>query len=952
MAPSTKAKKVEKEHSDNCAKVFPLQRCGDCRKSYERERKRRQRKEIKEKKAKTRSASKKNESTYAYVFCNECRDNKRTKQTLCEKCQRAYNTAKRQKYRQKLREKNEMLKRKSCTISEYQGKEKTIVDIKSRTQIKLTDKTEVVNSSNGMCGVKISDKCKDKNKLKPKVSVLNVITPNTTLKTTTKVNLSDVDNSVQLQNRCSDKTIANYIGETKINKMPKWKKTQVVRTLFKKASTGEKMSMVKEVIPEFAQQLLGKVFKVMKDGNTKSSETYGYLNAMSKVTECKNITSAMKDYGIGRKKAKQMVKGEEISRKIKAFPKKTINIIEKFYKRDDISRVSPNVRETTKKHGARRYMRFPFRVAYRIFILENPKTKVGFSKFHSLKPKNIRARSKTPLISSLCCYCQNVNLKLQAINCPGLTSEYDLFNAFTCQKEPGNSLRRAECMYKTCQNCKDWEPSLRKYVSEKVDMKKEIHYLSWKTKTYETNKGKKSVRRVLENCKGTIEDCLNELIKEDLEKTSKICSFFEHYYAQIYQHKMYKSCFINLKSGVAILIQDFSRNRDIYTQSEIKSCYWTRTQVTMHPTVIYFIDMEGRLHRIVLTHLSDITLHDSHIVHYITKDCIDYLRETFPAIDWHKVIMWSDGCCSQYKGKHSFYYLNKLQNIFPQLRIQRNYFGSEHGKGESDAETGIFSRQIRDAIKSDASFLNNASQMCQFLKENNKEERIFRLFTDTDLKDIRDEFVGVSVATLEGKCTRSLHQIIPSKKTGILLTRPYSCFCQSCSVDMTNNCENKAFTLGKFIPRKLPSNDTKISCNLTNSEDDEEEDNEDNCIDPDDNMFKKDAMKELKIRKIDYDISDLEAMDFVITPLEKGTRIHYFVAQIQEVDKENKKLLIDYLRQHNFHEDIFHKTEIEVDKDYWVSLTDIIMKLRAPEEFRRGNKYFFHHRINLKNVSL
>ena len=80
--------------------------------------------------------------------------------------------------------------------------------------------------------------------------------------------------------------------------MPKWKKTQVVRTLFKKASTGEKMSMVKEVIPEFAQQLLGKVFKVMKDGNTKSSETYGYLNAMSKVTECKNITSAMKDYGI------------------------------------------------------------------------------------------------------------------------------------------------------------------------------------------------------------------------------------------------------------------------------------------------------------------------------------------------------------------------------------------------------------------------------------------------------------------------------------------------------------------------------------------------------------------------------------------------------------------------------------------------------------------------------
>ena len=67
---------------------------------------------------------------------------------------------------------------------------------------------------------------------------------------------------------------------------------------------------------------------------------------------------------------------------------------------------------------------------------------------------------------------------------------------------------------------------------------------------------------------------------------------------------------------------------------------------------------------------------------YVTKDCIEYFIKNFPQFQWHKVIIWSDGCVAQYKGKVSFWYLNKLKTIFPQIEIQRNYFGSEHGKGE------------------------------------------------------------------------------------------------------------------------------------------------------------------------------------------------------------------------------------------------------------------------------
>ena len=406
---------------------------------------------------------------------------------------------------------------------------------------------------------------------------------------------------------------------------------------------------------------------------------------------------------------------------------------------------------------------------------------------------------------------------------------------------------------------------------------------------------------------------------------------------------MYKSSLKNLEPGVALMIQDFSRNRDIYHNREVKSSWWTRKQITMHPTVIYFKDLQGNSNRIVITHMSDITLHDAHIVHYITKDCIEYIREHFPDIEWHKVIMWSDGCCSQYKGKKTFFYLNKLQNIFPELKIQRNYFGSEHGKGESDAETGIFSRQIKDAVKSEKTVLSNASQMCEFLRENNKGNRIFRIFTAADLKYIYDEFIGVSVATLKGNCTRSLHQIMPGKKTGLLLTRRFSCFCKSCTLDMYASCENKNFTLGKFKSRELPSNVKNDSSNDTNSENEEEDD--DNVIHPNDGIFNDGDQIEIKQEKIN--ICDLNENEFIITSLKKGKKLFYFVAQIQKVDNDSNKVVIDYLRQHNEHLDIFHKTEIDREINYEVGLEDIIMRLESPQEFRRGNKFFFTKKINL-----
>ena len=81
----------------------------------------------------------------------------------------------------------------------------------------------------------------------------------------------------------------------------------------------------------------------------------------------------------------------------------------------------------------------------------------------------------------------------------------------------------------------------------------------------------------------------------------------------------------------------------------------------MHPTVLlYRLEKNGKIHRLVITHLSDINNHDAHLVHHMTQECISILKKKHPDIQWKNIFIWSDGCAAQYKGKMSFYYLDKI----------------------------------------------------------------------------------------------------------------------------------------------------------------------------------------------------------------------------------------------------------------------------------------------------
>ena len=121
--------------------------------------------------------------------------------------------------------------------------------------------------------------------------------------------------------------------------------------------------------------------------------------------------------------------------------------------------------------------------------------------------------------------------------------------------------------------------------------------------------------------------CGNIVFEEDIMNLGNNSTFVEHFFTQKYQSKMYQQCKDNLKVGECLLLQDFSRNRDIYHQDEVKAFHWSKKQVSMHPTVMFCKVQEDQdPERLVVTHLSDYTTHDAHVVYYFTKDCIQHIH--------------------------------------------------------------------------------------------------------------------------------------------------------------------------------------------------------------------------------------------------------------------------------------------------------------------------------------
>ena len=480
-----------------------------------------------------------------------------------------------------------------------------------------------------------------------------------------------------------------------------------------------------------------------------------------------------------------------------AIPETVKGDIVKFFLREDISRQLPQKRFVTKA-GPGHLMQMTVAAAYTLFIKENKGIKVGLTSFKKARPKNVKIMSthKSNHVNCLCVYCTNVSFKLSSLNRYAskdkrVQGERGLVEVILCQKSESARFNRPECIQGTCENCFNYKKTLQENYAELLVKEDKLTWNHWERVKLNNDK----VRRQLLAKEGTLKELVTELV-EDVTNPVQGSSFVQHQFAADWQYRQFNLLKENLPADWILMVMDFARNRELYQQDEIKSAYFGRKQITIHPVVAYYNSPIARniTTRDSMIFLSDDINHDYNFVKHVLDLVIKKLSEK---MNIAKLVIFSDGCSSQYKSK------GPLADItFYDIQNDRNYFGSEHGKGDSDGEAGVLNRSLDQVVIGRKKVFNGAQDIYDYCQEN---------LTLNEIGSKRSYYlVGTGAVTrnrLETKVNplagiRKLHQVMNCPGTPYKLkVHQFSCYCNACRKGAPQ-CGNLSY-VGAFSDTQL-----------------------------------------------------------------------------------------------------------------------------------------------------
>lgn len=477
--------------------------------------------------------------------------------------------------------------------------------------------------------------------------------------------------------------------------------------------------------------------------------------------------------------------------------------IQNFYKREDVARILPQKRFAT-KDGTGYGMQISVKAAHSKYLAENHTKHVSLGKFAALRPKNVRKLAASHREYCACVYCVNIRYKLLVLSrtvkdsSKKKTCEKDIFDILLCSKSDNEHFHKPQCINGECSICENYDWKLQQFYNE-IPENKVLKWNRWEKSTDSKTKKVKRIIVIKSGNKGTL---LREMV-EDIIKPAQGTTFFKHLHNAQWQNKQFSTLKNTLPQNWTLQIMDFAKNRGVFYQNEIKSAFFSPEQITMHPIVTYFQSEVGLVRDSAII-ISEDCIHDYHAVRHFTAIVDRHIEGKTGNVPTRKVI-FSDGCSSQYKSKGPLADLS-LENS---VEINRNFFGSEHGKSDSDAETGVVNRAVDRAIIGNQVIINNSKDMFNYCKTNlelneNLRNRSFFFVKNGDINRNRPETEVKPVPN-----TRKIHQVLNIKDEQYTLqSRNLSCFCQYCRQKDYQNCLNREY-VSEFTLQTLTKNEGK-----------------------------------------------------------------------------------------------------------------------------------------------
>ena len=595
----------------------------------------------------------------------------------------------------------------------------------------------------------------------------------------------------------------------------------VVQGLLTGASTPQKDAMSNSGLPPVTKSGIRKRLAFEKIAHTVTSkEKPGEGNenkrkvkravavSMAKLKKYRLMRTASRITGMQWSYLMKYTKRKNIDRKERSdkIDNNLKSKISTFYAQPQISTIVPDTSLYTKKSQPDtpiHIMNSTVEDAFREFQQQNPGDKIGLSAFAHHRPTSVLTMSSKKHIQCLCEYCANIDELLKSVNkqcdklaCPQfkVKEKHTLLKMTLCPKGDA-PYHRPQCYSRSCDLC--GVHTIREHFGEAIDLSKDemVTGFQWVNEQIEI-RGKMSTRKVYRARSG----CLAEMVDQLCDILSP---FAQHMFVAYWQQSVFSQLKESISANHVLSVIDFSENFATFYQNAIQATHWVNNQATLFPMVSWYPCTTCEGHEIIresIVIISDDLKHDANAVHKFQQVAYEHIKER-RSINIERAIEFSDGASSQFKSRMPFCDLSHSNSDFG-FPIERNFFGSRHGKNDSDGVSGIVKRILRCAILSDRAVITSAFDMHAYLEENYTKPA-----TDAQGRclHIRRHFIYVSSLEINrdrptrmpNKCvsgTRKFHSVKP-KEPGIILSRQLSCYCNSCYQNGTPiECTNAQYT--------------------------------------------------------------------------------------------------------------------------------------------------------------
>ncbi|XP_022821191.1 uncharacterized protein LOC111361843 [Spodoptera litura] len=474
--------------------------------------------------------------------------------------------------------------------------------------------------------------------------------------------------------------------------------------------------------------------------------------------------------------------------------------VEIFYEDDENSRLCSGKKEFITRNKIRkqkRYLNDSLLNLHKKF-LKKSNLIISYSAFCKLRPFWVIIPDFRSRDTCLCKLHVNMDLVIQGLYQRKILvtkTSQDLLSLLCCD------VYNEDCLHRTCFACKE-----RTVPYQEFDNSIEITYWQWETKPYTIEATGRKVRST-EKIKKREEP---KICIEKFEST--LNEYFVHCGNVVAQQKAFKYLKENLQEGECIIHVDFSENYAVKCNEEIQSYHFggSRKQLTLHTSVIYFLDDEKIQQVQSFCTVSECLRHDISAVWAHIVPVLQYIGEK--KRDIHTIHFISDSPSSQYRNKKIFHLIACLHIYLSSIKIITwNYSESGHGKGAPDG-IGAVMKRTADRAVSQGQDIKDMQDFVNVMEQNLKKVKL-RTVSEYDVCE-KDFLFPQNVKAFPG-CLK-MHQIVWNFESPIVAVRKLSCIDQNC-LHQTVNCNHKKHLGFYHLEDEIQHNNTDTVTPLADS---------------------------------------------------------------------------------------------------------------------------------------